>query len=526
MARRSLLVPVSAPLVVILAVLAGASDASAAPQRLRRVPIPPGNEMTEAKVLLGMTLFWDEQLSSSKTVSCGTCHMPEAGGSDPRAWMTPGRALHPGPDGVFGTDDDSLGSIGVPERTQAGSVVEDALFDDRPQATNRRPRTVLAAAYMTQAFWDGRAEDVFVDPETGEEVLEWGAALETQSLKPMLSSVEMGAHGRTWAHVARDLVDAEPLALSPEVPERLETWIDGRDYPELFEEAFGRADLSAAQFAMAVASYERTLIPDQTPILQNKPLLTDQELEGLRVFHAKGCAECHSTRGGLFSDQTFHFIGATDPETDPGLAEITGEDYDRGLFLTPTLLGVELRAPYFHDGSKANLDEVIDFYDRGGDFGSRRQREIVPARFTDDERAALRAFLGRPLTDPRLLTASGPFERPLLSSEADGRRTAPIRGISGPASTPLYETPSLVQAEPYRPFAPWLPGRAATIDLRSWVRLESVPTEDLMEMAFEAPSVVPVDPVLLGASVLAEFRPLFAQRAIRSSVTLAIQPSL
>ncbi|MEO1613668.1 MAG: hypothetical protein AAFU55_15130, partial [Pseudomonadota bacterium] len=45
----------------------------------------------------------------------------------------------------------------------------------------------------------------------------------------------------------------------------------------------------------------------------------------------------------------------------------------------------------------------------------------------------------------------------LLAAEADGRRTAPIRGISGPASTPLYETPSLVQVEPYQPFAPWLP---------------------------------------------------------------------
>jgi len=47
-------------------------------------PAPAGNEVTAAKAYLGKTLFWDEQLSSTKTVSCGTCHRPDHGGSDPR----------------------------------------------------------------------------------------------------------------------------------------------------------------------------------------------------------------------------------------------------------------------------------------------------------------------------------------------------------------------------------------------------------------------------------------------------------
>ena len=521
MVFRSLLVAVS-----LVCVSAAASAASPGPQRLPKVPVPPGNELTEAKILLGKTLFWDEQLSSSKTIACGSCHMPEAGGSDPRAWLDPESATHPGPDGVFGTDDDSVGSIGVAESMQSGRAVLDGLFGDRPQVMTRRPRTVIAAAYMTQAFWDGRADDVFLDPDTGEVLLEWGAALETQSLSPLLATNEMSAHGRTWGHIALDLIGAEPLALSPEIPAALAEWIDGRGYPELFEEAFGDDAISAAQFAMAVASYERTLIPDQTPILQPNPVLTDLELEGYRVFHAKGCTECHETRGGLFSDQNFHFIGTANPAIDPGLAAESGEEYDEGLFLTPTLLGLELRAPYFHDGSKATLDDVIDFYSDGGEFGARRRREIVPANFKDDERAALRAFLGRPLTDPRLATASGPFERPLLSTEREGRHTAPIRGVSGPSSMPLDMTPSIVQAERYRPFAAWLPGQGATLDQNAWVRLEPVSTEALMAMAFDAPPVVPVDPVLVGANILAGFRPLFANRAIRSSVTLAIQPQL
>ena len=108
----------------------------------------------------------------------------------------------------------------------------------------------------------------------------------------------------------------------------------------------------------------------------------------------------------------------------------------------------------------------------------------------------------------------------------DRRSTAPIRGLSGPSSMPLATTPSLVRAEHYRPFAAWLPGRGATLDQHAWIRLEPVATEALMAMSFDAPHVVPVDPVFLGANILAEFRPLFANRAIRSNVTLAIQPGL
>ena len=66
------------------------------------VPVPPENPITEAKRVLGKILFWDEQLSSDDTVACGTCHLPAAGGGDPRA------AVHPGT--VPGSVDDVAGS--------------------------------------------------------------------------------------------------------------------------------------------------------------------------------------------------------------------------------------------------------------------------------------------------------------------------------------------------------------------------------------------------------------------------------
>ena len=62
-------------------------------------PVPPGNPITATKVYLGKTLFWDEQMSSTRTVSCGTCHHSGNGGTDPRSAATgfdesgPGRAF-------------------------------------------------------------------------------------------------------------------------------------------------------------------------------------------------------------------------------------------------------------------------------------------------------------------------------------------------------------------------------------------------------------------------------------------------
>ncbi len=47
-------------------------------------PESPENPITEQKSVLGKILFWDEQLSSDDTVACGTCHIPAAGGADPR----------------------------------------------------------------------------------------------------------------------------------------------------------------------------------------------------------------------------------------------------------------------------------------------------------------------------------------------------------------------------------------------------------------------------------------------------------
>jgi cytochrome c peroxidase len=55
--------------------------------------------------------------------------------------------------------------------------------------------------------------------------------------------------------------------------------------------------------------------------------------------------------------------GETVQTTDPGLALITGKWADIGKFKGPVLRGLAARPPYFHNGSAARLEDVVDFYD-------------------------------------------------------------------------------------------------------------------------------------------------------------------
>ena len=68
--------------------------------------------------------------------------------------------------------------------------------------------------------------------------------------------------------------------------------------------------------------------------------------------------------------------------TDPGRALITGKWKDIGRFKGPVLRGLAARPPYFHNGSAADLDAVVDFYDQRFGLG-----------LTPQERSDLVAFL-------------------------------------------------------------------------------------------------------------------------------------
>lgn len=89
-----------------------------------------------------------------------------------------------------------------------------------------------------------------------------------------------------------------------------------------------------------------------------------------------------------------------------------------GAHKVPSLRNVELTAPYFHNGGQATLHQVVEFYNRGGDFAAANQDDldpnIHPLGLTDEEKDDLVAFMTS-LTDDRVRHERAPFDRPSLS---------------------------------------------------------------------------------------------------------------
>lgn len=397
--------------------------------------VPAGNPVTAAKASLGKALFWDEQMSSTRTVSCGTCHRPAAGGSDPRTQVGNDRSRNPGPDGLFATLDDVFGSPGVPLNNLDGTYSQHPKFGMRAQVTGRKSPSYLNAGYSPEGlFWDGRALDVFRDPLTNNILLSDTASLESQSVGPPVSGAEMGHVNRNWTQVASRIQNAKPLALATNIPTGLANWIGNRTYPQLFEEAFGTPDVTPARIAMAIATHERTLFSDRTPLdreLYGIQPLTQQEAAGRDLFIKHQCNFCHD--GALLTNNSFHNIAVRPQSDDPGRFAVTANEFDRGSFRTPQLRNAELRGPFMHNGGLATVEEVVEFYNRGGDFPAPNVPTgvIRPLNLTAQEKADLVAFLKRPLTDNRVRNELPPFDRPTLYTESNRVPTVTGRGRPG-----------------------------------------------------------------------------------------------
>ena len=384
------------------------------------MPVPVGNATTTAKANLGKVLFWDEQLSSSRTVACGTCHRAETGGMDPRAIKGDLAATNVGLDGIAGTADDITGSPGVQLANADGSLARSSVFGLGPQVTGRGTQSHLNAGFAPANFWDGRASGTFVNPlNSADTVLRAGAGLESQALGPITSTVEMGHVNRDWPSVIARITNATPLALSPIVPADLKAWINGRSYPALFQEAFGTTAINPVRIAFAIAAYERTLLSNQARIdssIAGTVVLTPQQAQGQQLFGQLGCAGCHA--GSLFSDNNFHYVGVRPATEDSGRFVVTRNIANLGQFKTPSLRNVGLRATYFHNGRFNRLEDVVAFYNRGGDFNAPNKPPVIrPLGLTLAQQAAIVAFLRETLTDNRVRDRVAPFDRPSLYSE-------------------------------------------------------------------------------------------------------------
>jgi cytochrome c peroxidase len=131
-----------------------------------------------------------------------------------------------------------------------------------------------------------------------------------------------------------------------------------------------------------------------------------------------------------------------------------------GAFKIPGLRNVELTAPYFHNGDAFSLEEVVEFYTRGGDFPNNPElgafmQPIRNLKASPGKQADLVEFL-KSLTDERVRNETAPFDHPELiipngvdANGADILMTLPATG-GAPAAVP----PALVLTNPALPVQP------------------------------------------------------------------------
>lgn len=249
----------------------------------------------------------------------------------------------------------------------AGCHVPERAFTDgkpgavgvRGQLSPRRTPPIFNRAWGRSFFWDGRA-----------------TTLEDQALQPLLNGKEMGMKLEEIAGRVR--ADA---ALSSEI-----------------KAVFGR-EAENEDIARALASYVRSILSGDSPydrfVAGDRTALNEQQQFGLKLFRGKAnCVACHV--GTNFTDERFHNTGTGWKDgawSDVGRIAISKEEADRGAFKTPGLREAASAAPYMHDGTLKTLEEVVDFYDKGGRDNSNLDTEMSKLQLTPEEKRALVEFL-------------------------------------------------------------------------------------------------------------------------------------
>jgi cytochrome c peroxidase len=337
------------------------------------------------------------------------------------------------------------------------------------QVTGRNTPTNINAIFFFRNFWDGRANNIFngVNPagpnDPNATVLMVGpggpapigvsipdASLASQAVGPPNNGVEMSCAGRNFRQLGRKLLALRPLgtqvvsktdsvlgALSRGAKKGLNT-----TYPDMIEAAFRsewwnssaivdgftvKESNFSLYWGLSIMLYESTLVSDDTRFDRfldgNTAALTAEEQLGMDIFDGKGrCTHCHN--GAVLSEATVANVAAAlgDPLTgffNVGVRPNVEDEGDilqgNGNFKTPALRNVELNGPYFHNGDKGTLRQLVDFYDRGGDFPDEfTDGQIRSLGLTEAEKHALVAFLVS-LTDDRVRFERAPFDHPALS---------------------------------------------------------------------------------------------------------------
>jgi cytochrome c peroxidase len=316
------------------------------------------NPLTRAKIELGRQLYFDTRLSADNSVSCASCHHPDEGYS---------------------------------RQTQFGIGIGGQIGGrNSPVSYNR----ILSAAQ----FWDGRA-----------------ASLEEQAVGPIANAIEMGNSHDACVETVKK--------------------IEG--YRLQFERVFGAEGVTIDTIGKALASFERVLVSGPSPHDYQERLrpygrfseedfaemkkddpedyaryeailaeakahpMSESARRGRELFFSDrvGCTGCHA--GANFTDEKYHNLGVGMDKQEPDLGRyaITNQDADRGAFKTPTVRNVALSAPYMHDGSQKTLEEVVEWYNKGGHPNPQLSQKVKKLNLTEQEKQDLVEFM-KALTGP------------------------------------------------------------------------------------------------------------------------------
>ena len=228
----------------------------------------------------------------------------------------------------------------------------------RSQKGGRSAPTVINRAYSLAQFWDGRA-----------------GTLE-QAKGPMANPIEMGNTHEGVVSKIQSIAGYRPL----------------------FAKAFGSEEINIDRVAQAIACFERTVLSGNAPYDRykagQKSAMSAAQVHGMKVFFEKAqCDRCHEGSNFTLNAYANLGVGTDKPDPDVGRFAVTKDQRDWGVFKTPTLREIEHTAPYMHDGSLKTLDDVVEFYNKGGIPNRNLDANIKPLKLSEQEKKDLVSFL-------------------------------------------------------------------------------------------------------------------------------------
>ncbi|MDR6299501.1 cytochrome-c peroxidase [Mesonia maritima] len=306
------------------------------------------NEDSKDLQNLGEKLFFDKILSNSGKISCASCHQPELAFTDGKA---------------------------------------KSLASAKGKTVLRNSPSLINAVFADRYFYDLRARDL---EEQAEHVIE--------------------------SHLEFDTSFSEII-------EKLNI---NKEYENTFKNTFQQEKITRYSFAKALSSYVlslRSFNSEFDKYMRNEVAEINAEVKkGFNLFMGKAnCATCHfpPTFSGLvpplYQENESEVLGVLEqPNTykiDDDLGRFNNGIYPEAQeiykhsFKTSSVRNVALTAPYFHNGAYENLEQVIDFYDKGGAAGiglsyELPQQTLSPSalNLTEEEKEALISFM-KSLTD-------------------------------------------------------------------------------------------------------------------------------